>query len=200
MEDLANYSGEQLLSGISFDDLASFEEIYRRYRLKVINYIRRFVRSAEEAEDLAQDVFVSLWEGRGKMGDIGNADAFIYVICRNVSTKALRKKSVVDAANYDGQYDVPSYDNIERFLDHRETRQVAQQAIESLPPQAKLVFQLSREQGLSCEAISRKLGISKNTVYNHIKNSLRHIRNYFASHSPDTVLSLLGLLGFLGAL
>ncbi|WP_257667626.1 RNA polymerase sigma factor [Parapedobacter tibetensis] len=201
MEKFANHSGEELLTGISSGNREAFNEIYLRYVVKVMNFVRRFVHCDDEAEDLAQDVFIHLWANRSKVGDIRNADAFLNTISRNIALKALRKKSLEVSSNATPIYELahaPISNAVSERLDYMESHRLAQEAIETLPPQSKTVFLLSRDKGLSCDAISRQLHISQNTVKYHIKTALKQIRTYFEIHSPDTLLSVICFFSFSG--
>ncbi|MDO7744875.1 MAG: hypothetical protein MUP99_13925, partial [Pedobacter sp.] len=85
--------------------------------------------------------------------------------------------------------DEPMMNSIENYMDFKDCQQLANQAIETLPPQAKMAYMLSRNEGFSHENISSQMGITKNTVNNHIKKSLGHIRKHFSSYSPETIIS-----------
>jgi RNA polymerase sigma-70 factor (ECF subfamily) len=71
-----------------------------------------------------------------------------------------------------------------------DTAAAVQEAVEALSPQRKMVFQLSREEGLTYEQIARRLQISTNTVRNHLTASLQFIRG----HLNTGIKSLLCLL------
>lgn len=64
----------------------------------------------------------------------------------------------------------------------REVREKLQYALDHLPPKQKLVYTLSREQGLKHEEIARQLNISPSTVNNHMIAALRSIRQQLGPH------------------
>lgn len=78
-------------------------------------------------------------------------------------------------------------------LSLKEVEQLLHQTIQSLPPQQKLIYTLSREQGLKHEDIAHQLHLSSSTVRNHIVQALRTIRKKIELHS----ISVIGIMSFL---
>jgi RNA polymerase sigma factor (sigma-70 family) len=72
----------------------------------------------------------------------------------------------------------------------KELDKVYKQAIEQLPPQQKKAFLLSREEHLSYEKIGEEMGISRNTVRNHLTEAVKTIRAYVTSHSDLAIVIL----------
>jgi len=189
MEHLYDYTVERLLIAVQIGNSDAFNEVYCRYRKKVQGYAYRFVRCTEEAEELTQDVFVRLWENREKIDPSQNFDAYLFTIIRNIFLGALRRKAKMNVFRNEMLEDEPMMNSIENYMDFKDCQQLANQAIETLPPQAKMAYMLSRNEGFSHENISSQMGITKNTVNNHIKKSLGHIRKHFNSYSPETIIS-----------
>lgn len=190
MKHLNTLSVNELLHLIQLDDKDAFGELYKVYRRKVYNFAYRFVRCQEEADELTQDVFVRLWENRMKINPDKNFEAYLFSMVRSNFLDALKKQtrmSVYQKTN-GGE---PSLNSTESYMDFTECNQIAQNAIETLSPQVKIAYLLSREGGQSHEAISKQMGLSKNTVSNHIKKSLTHIRARLRYLSPDTVIPLI---------
>lgn len=194
MKDFDKFTSEKLLTAVKAGDCASFNEIYHRHRQKVYGYAHHFARSREEAEELTQDVFVRLWENRSKIDPSKNFEAFLYTLIRNNFLEALRKKARARNFRKEQLENEPAYNSTDNYIDFKECEQIANEAIETLSPQVKIVYLLSRKDGRSHEDISLHMGISKNTVNNHIKKSLGTIRKFFREYSPETVLSLLMMI------
>lgn len=191
MNQLYDFTSEQLLTALLTGDSAAFDEIYHRYRRKVYGYAYHFTRCAEEAEELTQDVFVRLWENRAKIEPAKNFEAFLYTLIRNNFLGTLRKKAQAAIFRNETLQEEPSINSTDDYMDFKECQDIAGYAIETLSPQVKVAYQLSRGSGRSHEDISMQMGISKNTVNNHIKKSLKIIRTCFKAYSPETILSLL---------
>jgi len=194
MEQLEDFKNAKLLNAVKTGNSAAFNEIYHLYRKKIYGYAYHFTRGKEEAEELTQDVFVRLWENRSKIDPQKNFDAFLYTLIRNNFLATLRKKAREQAYSIENLKHEQSFNAIEDELNAKETKQIAQEAIESLSPQVKKIYLMSRNDHHTHEEISQLMGISKNTVNNHLKKSLGIMRKYFNTYSPETILSFLLVL------
>jgi RNA polymerase sigma-70 factor (family 1) len=190
MEKLDDFKNVKLLNAVKTGDSAAFNEIYHKYRQKIFGYAYHFTRCREEAEELTQDTFVKLWENRAKIDPDKNFDAFLYTLIRNNFLGTLRKKAREKAYNSENVAQEQSFNAIEDELDAKESKKLALQAIESLSPQVKKIYLMSRNDHHTHEEISQLMGISKNTVNNHLKKSLGIVRKYFKTYSPETIISL----------
>lgn len=187
-------TNKALLNELRNGSTDAFNELYKKYCGKVHRYAYRFVRNTEAAEELTQDVFVQIWENRGKINLDKNFDAYIFTILRNTFLLALKRKSRFAVFQKEKVKEESESNGIADYMDFKECHVITNQAIQTMSPQVKMAYMLSRAEGFSHEEISLRMGISKNTVNNHIKNSLGHIRRYFAAHSPETILPLILLL------
>jgi len=190
MEKLEDFKNIKLLNALKAGDSAAFNEIYHKYRQKIFGYAYHFTRCREEAEELTQDSFVRLWENRAKVDPEKNFDAFLYTLIRNNFLGTLRKKAREKAYSSENLSQQQSFNATEDELDAKESKQLAQEAIESLSPQVKRIYLMSRNDHHTHEEISQLMGISKNTVNNHLKKSLSIMRKYFKTYSPETIISL----------
>jgi RNA polymerase sigma-70 factor (family 1) len=179
---------EKLVVLLREGDTAAFNELYYRYKGKVHQFAYRFVRCSESATELTQLVFVRLWKYKHTIDTSKDFDAFLLTITRNLVFKEFQRKAKVNAYQNEQLKMEQVYDPVASFMDLKDYRNLAERAINSLPPQSKKVFKLSREEGATYEHISNQLNISKNTVHSHMAKSLSHIRQYFRIHTPETVL------------
>lgn len=196
MDNLAKLTDERLLAEMSGGNALAFDEFYFRFQDKVYRHAKRFVRFHDQAEDLTQEVFVRLWEQRSKFGDIQDANALLHTLTRNTFLNALKKQRVVSHPLDALKDREPSANSTEFLLNYADAQRIFGEAVGCLPSQTQKVYRMNKEDGLSSDAISAKAGISKNTVKYHLKRSIRHIRSYFALHSPDTIVSLLIVMIF----
>lgn len=190
MEKLEGFNQIKLLNDVKNGDSGAFNELYYQYRQKIYGYGYHFTRCKEEAEELTQDTFVRLWENRAKINPERNFDAFLFTLVRNNFLTVLRKKAREKAYSNENLCQ-ESFNAIEDELNAKESKQIAQNAIETLSPQVKKIYLMSRDDYHTHEEISQLMGISKNTVNNHLKKSLSIMRKYFKTYSPETILSLI---------
>ncbi|MFD2287594.1 RNA polymerase sigma-70 factor [Pedobacter petrophilus] len=194
MEKLESFKNVKLLNDVRNGDSVAFNEIYHKYRQKIYGYAHHFTRCREAAEELTQDTFVRLWENRAKIDPERNFDAFLYTLIRNNFLTTLRKKAREKAYSHENLKQEQSFNAIEDELNAKESERLAKDAIETFSPQVKKIYLMSRHDHHTHEEIAQLMGISKNTVNNHLKKSLGVMRKYFRTYSPETILSLIALI------
>lgn len=180
MSGKSNYSEIDVLRRIAEGDEQSFTALYHRYSNKVYTYLLRMTRSHEIAEELLYDIFTKLWTGRELITEIQNMDSFLSKVAYNKAisffryTASQRKMQQYVAR----QMEHATVDDAADKLLDSEARELLQEAIRQLSPQRKLVFTLSREQGLTHEQIARRLNLSTQTVKKTMSHALQSIREF----------------------
>jgi len=168
----------------------SFEIIYRHYVKRLFPYVEKLLKVPELAEELIQEIFVQVWINRQNFADVQHPTAYLFSIANRQALKYLKKvandqrilKSITDFAE-------TSRNETEELILLRESQKAIDEAVAQLPAQRRLIWDLSRNEGLSHEQIAAQLNISKNTVKNQMVHAIRHIRAFLAK--KDTNLSIL---------
>lgn len=166
-----------LLHLIAEGDKPSFTVIYDRYWKKIYATSLHYLKSSEWAQDLTQDIFLKIWIKRSVLTEIDDFEAFLFIVARNELVSAIRKK-VAAAPLREQNEPLAATELPDNILALKQTEQLIADAIAQLPPQQKLVFNLTRQKGLSHEAIARQLGLNTRTVNNHATLALLNIRQY----------------------
>lgn len=183
-----SHTSHQLFRLLAQGSEPAFRSIFEQYRERLLFTVLRLVKIPAVAEEIVQDVFVSIWVNQKKFTDIADPESYIFTIAYNriytVLKKTAKENQLLEELLYFMQQ--------EQFSLHdtilaNESKALVEAAIESLPPQRKLVFQLSRNEGLTHDQIAQRLDISRNTVRNHIIEAMRDIRKYLG----HTALALL---------
>lgn len=146
-------------------------------------------KSPEQAKDLAQDLFLKLWENRTKLAEVSNVAAYLYTSSRNLVIDYQRKK-VFNADNVDYliQFFTSSDTTAQQKLEYRELEEALAAAVNTLPDKTKEVFRLSRYEGLSHDEIAQQLGISVHSSRTYITRALAEIREQLSNHSDSLTL------------
>ena len=183
---------KELFRKIAEGDELAFAEIFFRYTAKLQPFLLKVTRSEQDTEEIIQDVFLRLWLSRKKLTEVDNHQAYIFTISNNRLFTFLQKKA--RRMQVEHQSATPDITHItEEMIDLHENTRLINEAVEQLPPQKKLIFELSRNKGWSHEQIAHELHLSKNTVKNHMTEALRMIREYLR-RSPDSSLPLIILI------
>ena len=145
------------------------------YFPKVKYFIFGFVKSSAIAEELSQDVFMKIWENFDKIIFIECRDAYIYRIARNIALDHITQRNK-EKESYGNNLKLSENNSIEEEIDAKELQLLIELTVNSIPPQRKKVYKLSRIEGISNDNIAKKLNISKKTVENHLNIALNKIR------------------------
>lgn len=188
----ATFEMAELLKSIANSELDAFRCLYDHYLQKVYAYSYFLTRSSEQAEDLTQELFAKIWIKRTELKSIENFDAWLTTLVRNSAYNYLKRNAVEQKALRKIQVSQHLESlSVEDSLINKEYSKIYQEAINQLPPQQKKVFLLSRNEGLKQEEIASNLGISLNTVKNHMKAALFSIRTYMKSYVSSLLFWLL---------
>jgi len=175
----------------SYDDLAlfrliaegdelAFTECFHRYTPLLHPYIYKLIHSELWAEDLLQNLFSKLWDNRAALKNVENPSAYLYRIAANLSFDFLKHHAVEVKAQYwlSRQLHQFNKDMGGEGIDFRMYERIVDEAVKNLSEQRRRVYLLKYEEGLSYEDIAQRLHISRNTVRNHLVESLQLIRDY----------------------
>ena len=174
---------------IADGDEEAFSVIFYHYTARIHPFIKKMTRSEEVTEEIVQDVFMSLWRSKEQLVCIENYTAYIFTIATNktynyLKSKARKEKHLNNLAK--DQRDFTN--NTAESIELHETRELVGQLVRQLPPQKKLIYKLTREEGLSHDQIAVQLRISKNTVKNHLVETLRFLRENLQRSEGITLL------------
>jgi RNA polymerase sigma-70 factor, ECF subfamily len=154
---------------------SQFRDVYFQYYTKVIRVAYYILKNKEIAEDIAQDVFLKLWKKRGEWANIKSMEAYLVQMSKNESLNYLEtvKKESDNLISLKAdtlalaQTTVTATDEFKKELER---------GVSMLAPQCRLIFSLSRFEGLDNDEIATYLGISKRTVETQISMALRILR------------------------
>lgn len=171
------YTDNELLQQLAEGNEEAFKQFYNQHWNRIYSLALAYLKSATQAQDIVQEVFIKVWTRRGQLKNVEKPEAFVYIMGRNEVVNALKKK--VTLASIDEQqndYLPDDYLLPHQAVDLKEMQEKINRAIDTLPPQQKLIFKLSREEGLNHEQIADRLGIERATVKNHIVRALNTLR------------------------
>ena len=178
-------------------DEDAFCELYAAYKNRLIYFAMRFLKSCEYAEDIFQDAFAVVWQGRRFINPDASFSAYLYTIVRNRILNQLRDLSNQDKLREQILSQAVNYTNETKDeIIANDLRQFISRALQQLTPRQREIFQMSRERQMSHREIAEVLGISVNTVQESISISLRTLRTYLEKNSivsADLILLLVCL-------
>jgi len=179
---------------VAESDQRAFSELFARHKAKLYDYLFVVTKSEEIAKELLLDTFMKIWLGRELAPQIRHVDAFLQKVAYNKAlnflTTAARRKQLQQLVAYELSRNEQNNET-ENILAEKEYQRLLQQALQLLSPQKRLIFSLSREQGLTHDQIAEELQLSRQTVKNHITEALKSIREFLAAQKGEDGLLLL---------
>lgn len=176
-------------------DEDAFCELYAAYKNRLLYFAMKFVKSREFAEDIFQDAFTVVWQSRRFINPDASFSSYLYTIVRNRILNQIR-----DMANEDKlkehilSHAIDSVNETNNKILFDDLKDVVSRALEQLTPRQREVFNMSRDLQMSHKEIAEALGVSVNTVQEHISVSLKVIRAYLTKYSGTSADILLILL------
>ncbi|OQB29681.1 MAG: RNA polymerase sigma factor CarQ [Bacteroidetes bacterium ADurb.Bin174] len=164
------------INALSRGDQKAFEVLFLHYHPKLVFFIAGFIKDAELARDMAQDVFLSIWKDKEKFSKIDSFGSYIFKMAKNVVCNYF-DHVVVDEKYVAEQLARPhEFDSSEDIIFARQLQELIDVAVSQMPPQRKRIYLMSRVEGMSNQEIATKLKINKRTVENHLTAALADIR------------------------
>lgn len=191
-----NFSEERsLILRLIGGDEDAFCELYATYKNRLIYFAMRFLKSREYAEDVFQDAFTVVWQSRRFINPDASFSSYLYTIMRNRILNQLRNSANEEKLKESILSQALDYtEDTKREVMLNDLKSLISHALQQLTPRQREIFEMSREAQLSHKEIADKLGISINTVQEHISTSLKLIRTYLIKYSGSEYVDLLLLL------
>ncbi len=173
----------EILGRIKKDDINAFESLYKKYYKRLFSYARKFIEDSEIVKDILQDTFSYVWENRSSIKISKSLSTYLFRTVHNRCINQIRNVHVRE--RYISDFKLKNVSLTNGYLDsenghtqliNTELNNELTKAIDSLAPQCKRIFKLSRENGLKHKEIAQELSISPKTVEVQIFRALKALR------------------------
>lgn len=164
---------EEMINRAARGDTRAFEAIYRAYAGMVFNLAYRFAGSWDDAQDITQNVFLSVHKNLKHFEIRSSIKTWIYRITVNTSLNHRRKwaNAKHQHISFDETLDAGHDNHRAKSLQEEEWRQRVDQMLERLPPDQKACMILRHIEQLSYQDIAETLKININTVRSRLKRA-----------------------------
>jgi len=185
MSAYAANTDKELLMALREGDQAAFTGLYEQFNKQIYFYVLGYVNDSMIAEDIVHDIFVKVWEMRERLQIHTSFEAYLFRIAHNMAINVLKKNAAENKLVSSDQYlrrvlagsrieDSASLIKYDRMLDD---------ALDSLGPQCRRVFILCRQEGKSYKETAAELGISCNTVKEHLVKASKNLHAFLADRT-----------------
>lgn len=175
------------INNLNFNTEASFKMLFDTFYEVLTRYAFTFLNDNDEAEDIVQNVFISLWENRMKVDIHTSARALLYKSVYNASLNRIKHLKIKTKHANEAMYTQElSYQH--QNLDQKELTNKLNQALEILPEQCRKIFEMSRFQQLKYQEIADQLNLSIKTIENQMGKALKIMRSELKDYLPIILL------------
>lgn len=171
------FDDDKIIDGIIRGNVKAYRMLFKRYYVVVMRFIWKLIKDEHLAEDIAQNIFLKIWQGRHCLDSKRSIKSLLFTMAKNESINFLKSKRLdtIQVENISPNMIGGGYkpdDNIDAIeLDRQIVRCVG-----NLSPQVRKVFMMSRYRNLSNDDIAKQLNLSKRTVESYLTQALKELR------------------------
>jgi RNA polymerase sigma-70 factor (ECF subfamily) len=187
-----SYDIPVLLKQVAQDNEQAFRIVFDHYKELFYATAFKMTHSADSAEEIVQEVFVTLWVKRILIGRAKKPENYLFTILHNCIYTHFRKLVLERKLRSTiAQVEEKIENRIETLMLEKENRTILENVISRLPPQQRLIYKLAKQEGISREEIAKQLNISPNTVRNHLATAVNYLRTYLKRRESDIIWALI---------
>ncbi len=188
-EILASRTDEDLIQSVAQGEKVAFDELVRRHKVRLYNYLLRLLRDPTEAEEITQETFIRAYVNAEKYRTIARFTTWLYTIGTNLVRNRIRKfKSTPKIMSISwsrgegdeedrGAIDLPDPSDLpDRSVEKGELHELVAQGIEHIPAKYREAFVLREINHFTYEEIAEVTGLKLGTVRSRINRGRGHFR------------------------
>jgi RNA polymerase sigma-70 factor (ECF subfamily) len=175
---------DHLIRGLRAGNRQVFEEIFNTWYDPLVRYCMQRLYSQEDAEEIVQDIFIKLWVRRAELNYSPSIKSYLY---RTALNKIINFKEHQEVRNTHRTHVLAASNSVSSesgSISTKEIQWLAAEAVNSMPKKRKMVYELSRRDGLSYAEIAEKMGVSVKTVEAHLTAALVQLRTHLKDYLP----------------
>lgn len=167
----------KLSVGLVHGDSDAWSELYLHLGESLVSFIEYIVHSNEDAWDISQDVFTTLWENRHKLKEVKNIQGYIYTLSKFYAYNLIKRRK------YGDDYKKMVLDNPldldlapDEIIAAKEIEILVRLALEAMPEKQRRIFEMSRFEGKSQSEIAREYGLTEGSVRNVVYTVTKELK------------------------
>lgn len=155
----------------------AFNTLFRKYYEPLCRFAVFFTQNPDLAEDAVQTAYIAFWEGRTQIEITHSVKAYLYQMVRNNALILMRKDNTRKI--YESNFtELKDEEIAENPITDDELKKLIQKGVNNLPEKCRIIFSLSRNDGLTYEEIAEYLDISPKTVENQMGIAFQKLREF----------------------
>lgn len=159
-------------------DQQAFKQLFRLYYPGLYQFASSIVKCKEVAEEIVNDLFVTLWTKRESLTSILNFKVYVYIAVKNRCFNHISRERSLESIDLFEQLEVDCTERVhtpEDMMLASELQHRINKLVQELPPRCLIVYKLVKEEGFKYKEVAEILNISIRTVENQIAAAVRKI-------------------------
>ena len=167
----------QLVQKLKNGDTDAFDELFRDYAHRLLQFSLAYLKSDEDAEEIVQEVFIKVWSRRKELKPGSSFKSYLFTIAFNFIKKRFIKIAREKAFKDNIIYSYLEQENdLDKLIDYKSLLGKVEMIINSMPPRRKEIFIKRKYHDLTLKQIAEEMGISPNTVENQLSAAQKYIK------------------------
>ncbi len=176
------YDDHTLIALLKEDDQLAYTEIFERYSRLLVNHAYKILGNPDEANDIVQEIFLSIWNKRYELTITGSLSSYLYKATKNRILNHIAHEKVVSRyADSISDFIESDYILADSKIREQELEAIIAKEIALLPEKMREVFLLRKVEELSYNEIALQLNITDKTAKQQVYNSLKILREKLKS-------------------
>lgn len=193
---MKQHTDSSLLTLVKQDDNhLAFSELVNRYWEELYRHVCLKIRDRDEAQDIIQDIFLSLWKNRQTVvcDNQGQLSSYLFKSARYAAINYFSRPGITISGEnvLDYMLSYPSIVKTDEEVMLKELNELIDAELNELPGRLQLPYRMSREQNLSIKEIAASLSVSEQTVKNNISTVLHKLRFRLGEYNSDITICLI---------
>ncbi len=186
---------DQCLKSIALGDQYALKELYDRFSDRVYNTILSYLKNEDDAKEVLQDVFITVFNTAVKFQFNSSVSTWIYRIAVNKSLDFIRGKNAKKRQGYftsiykkdsgEIRYDSPDFEHPGVKLENKENSKLLFKAIDTLSENQKTAFILTQIEGLPQKEAAEIMQITRKSVESLIQRAKANLREELKKYYPE---------------
>ena len=191
MYDLKLKDEAALLIKLSEGNELAFTRIFDHYRPRIYSVALKMLKSTHLAEEVVQDVFLTIWKRREYMATIKQFDGYIFMMARNNIYDRFKKLASEEVAQHRYmEENSKTVSNTDHRIIENQYGELLNNTLQMLPSRQRQIYHPSRDKGLRNKQNGKQLNISHLTVKKHMSKALGFIRQRLEYHIEPVIFLL----------
>jgi RNA polymerase sigma-70 factor (ECF subfamily) len=177
-----NYNSDdtdaKLIKQVALGDENAFEQLVKKYQHAVFNTIYRYIGNYEDVEDIAQEVFIKIWQKAKSFKRKSKFSTWLYRIVVNqcLNYRSKHKQKLVSLDEMTEKEQIPDSLIVEVDHEQRKKAEIVKKAVNELPEKQRIALVLSKYEEKSYKEIAEIMGVSLSAVESLIFRAKQNLK------------------------